>query len=131
MSKRPPDIAAINTMQTEPGGIPMTKPVTDKAEVALEYPDKFYIGTFERSSKFDAHLDATGISLALTGAGDPSTRKSVRMHLNYGLFANILDELARTVAAMRPDDVSHREALAEAAQALHRALLAGGKSASG
>ena len=28
----------------------MTKPVTDKAEVALEYPDKLYVGTFERSS---------------------------------------------------------------------------------
>ena len=26
----------------------MTKPVADKAEIALEYPDKLYIGTFER-----------------------------------------------------------------------------------
>ena len=25
----------------------MTKPITDKAEVALEYPDKLYVGTFE------------------------------------------------------------------------------------
>ena len=33
----------------------MTKPIPDKAEVALEYPDKLYIGTFERSSRFDAH----------------------------------------------------------------------------
>jgi hypothetical protein len=38
----------------------MTKPIPDKAEVALEYPDKFYIGTFERSSRFDAHLDENG-----------------------------------------------------------------------
>ena len=29
----------------------MTKPIADKAEVALEYPDKFYVGTFERSSR--------------------------------------------------------------------------------
>ena len=41
----------------------MTKPIPDKAEVVLEYPDKFYCGTFERSSRFDAHVDATGISL--------------------------------------------------------------------
>ncbi len=41
----------------------MTKPVTGKAEVALEYPDKLYIGTFERSSRFEAHLDPTGIAL--------------------------------------------------------------------
>jgi hypothetical protein len=41
----------------------MTKPIPDKAEVALEYPDKFYVGTFDRTSRFDAHLDATGLSL--------------------------------------------------------------------
>jgi hypothetical protein len=29
----------------------MTKPIPDKAEVALELPDKLYIGTFERSSR--------------------------------------------------------------------------------
>jgi hypothetical protein len=31
----------------------MTKPIPDKAEVALEYPDKLYIGTFARSARFD------------------------------------------------------------------------------
>ena len=30
----------------------MTKPIPDKAEVALEYPDKLYIGTFERNVAF-------------------------------------------------------------------------------
>ena len=47
----------------------MTKPIPDKAEVALEYPDKLYIGTFERTSRFDAHLDETGISLSLHRMG--------------------------------------------------------------
>ena len=103
----------------------MTKPILDKAEVALEYPDKFYIGTFERSAKFDAHLDATGISLALHNVADAVNRKSVRMHINYGLFADILSDLARTVTAMPPDDVMHRETLAGAAQALHAALVGG------
>jgi hypothetical protein len=46
----------------------MTKPIPDKAEVAIEYPDKLYIGAFERSSRFDAHLDATRISLMLSGS---------------------------------------------------------------
>jgi hypothetical protein len=100
----------------------MTKPIPDKAEVALEYPDKFYIGTFDRSSRFDAHLDAMGISLTLERIGDESIRKSIHMHLNYELFAEILHDLATTVAAMRADDLAHREALAEATLALHRAL---------
>jgi hypothetical protein len=44
--------------------------IPDKVEVALEYPDKFYIGTFERSARFDAHLDDNGIALALYRSGD-------------------------------------------------------------
>jgi hypothetical protein len=100
----------------------MTKPIPDKAEVALEYPDKLYIGTFERSSRFDAHLDQTGISLTLCRTGDAEVRKSVHLHLRYGLFADILRDLADTVSAMRPDDIGHRDALRAAAEALSRSL---------
>jgi hypothetical protein len=106
----------------------VTKPIPDKAEVALEYPDKFYIGTFERSARFDAHADATGISLILERTGDLETRKSVHMHIHYDLLAEILCDLARTISAIPADDVAHREKLSEAAKALHKALV--GKTAS-
>src|SRR5262245_2007844 len=102
----------------------MSKPVRDKAEVALEYPDKLYIGTFERSARFDAHLDETGISLRLERPGDADARRSIRMHLHYGLFAEILEDLAKTVSAMPPDDTAHREAVRDGAKALYRALRA-------
>jgi hypothetical protein len=100
----------------------MTRPIPDKAEVALEYPDKLYIGTFERSARFDAHLDEAGISLALHRTGDADTRKSIRMHFHYGLFAEILNDLARTVAAVPLDDLLHRDALRDGARALWLAL---------
>lgn len=100
----------------------MTRPIPDKAEVALEYPDKLYIGTFERTARFDAHLDEAGISLALHRTGDADMRKSVRMHIHYGLFAEILRDLARTVSALPPADAVHREALRDAAGELARAL---------
>ena len=100
----------------------MTKPIPDKAEVALEYPDKFYIGTFERTARFEAHLDATGVSLALQSGADAENRKSVHVHINYELFADILRDLASTVAAMRPDDLTHRESFTDAARTLHLAL---------
>jgi hypothetical protein len=99
----------------------MTKPLPDKAEVALEYPDKLYIGTFESSSRFEAHLDATGLSLVLERTGDADTRKSVHLHLNFGLFAEILQDVAKTVTQI-PADNLHRVALADAAAALHKAL---------
>ena len=100
----------------------MTKPVPDKAEFALEYPDKLYIGTFERSSRFDAHLDETGISLSLERTGEVEVRKSIRMHFHYALFAEILQDLARTVSKMPPADAEHRNVLREGAKALYRAL---------
>ena len=101
----------------------MTKPIPDKAEVAVEYPDKLYIGTFGRSARFGAHLEETGISLTLerTGAAEDE-RKSVHMHFHYALFAEIIRDLAKTVAALPESDISHRIELREAAEALASAL---------
>ena len=107
------------------------KPIPDKAEVALEYPDKFYIGTFERSARFDAHLDQTGISLILHRTGDTETRRSVHMHFHYALFADILRDLAKTVSAMPLEDAAHREAVREAAKALYLSLNEGAAKAGG
>jgi hypothetical protein len=100
----------------------MTKPITDKAEIALEYPDKLYVGTFERSSRFEAHLDPTGIALILERLGADDVHKSIHMYINFGLFADILRELAATVGRIREDDVMHRDQLAKAVAELHTAL---------
>jgi hypothetical protein len=101
----------------------MSKPIPDKAEIALEYPDKFYIGTFEHASRFEAHLDPTGISLTLTRPGAEDVRKSVHMHLNFGLVAGILLELAESIGNLPRDDVMHRQQLADAVASLHAALV--------
>ena len=101
----------------------MTKPIADKAEIALEYPDKLYVGTFERSSRFEAHLDPTGIALVLERPGADDVHKSVHMHIHFGLFADILRELASTVSRIPKDDVMHRDQLAQAVSELHKALV--------
>jgi hypothetical protein len=101
----------------------MTKPVPDKAEIALEYPDKLYIGTFEHSSRFEAHLDPTGFALVLERPGADDVRKSIHLHINFGLFAGILSELASSVARIPKDDILHRDQLTQAVSQLHRALI--------
>ena len=100
----------------------MSKPITDKAEVALEYPDKLYVGTFESSSRFEARLDATGIALILEKPGADDVHKSIHMHIHFGLFADILRDLASTVARIPKQDAVHREQLAQAVAQLHAAL---------
>jgi hypothetical protein len=101
----------------------MTKPIADKAEIALEYPDKLYVGTFERSSRFEAHVDASGISLILEHPGTEDVRKSIHIHLNFGLFADILRDLASTVGRIPKDDILHHDQFARAATELHKALV--------
>ena len=100
----------------------MTKPIADKAEIALEYPDKLYVGTFERSSRFEAHLDRTGIALILERPGAEDVHKSIHMHINFGLFADILRELAATVGQIPKDDIMHRDQLTKAVAELQAAL---------
>ena len=100
----------------------MTKPISDKAEIALEYPDKLYVGTFERSSRFEAHLDETGVALTLERPGAEDVRKSIHLHIHFGLFADILRDLAATVGRIPKDDLMHREQLARAVAGLHKAL---------
>jgi hypothetical protein len=56
----------------------LTKPIRDKAEVAVEYSDKLYIGTFAHTARFDAHTDETGIALALElPASDEKLRREI------------------------------------------------------
>jgi hypothetical protein len=100
----------------------MTKPIPDKAEVAIEFPDKVYIGTFERTSRFDIHFDERGISLNLQRGGDAEMHKTVRMHLHYALFAEILRELAKTVSSVPLNSAVNRDTLRDAAKALYVAL---------
>jgi hypothetical protein len=100
----------------------MSKPIPDKAEVMLEYPEKLYAGTFERSARFDAHFDDRGASLLLDHPGDTDTRKSVHLHVRYALLADILTDLAKTVSAIPTEHTAQRTALADAAKALQEAL---------
>lgn len=105
----------------------MIRPIPDKAEVALEYPDKYYVGTFERSSRYDAHFDATGVSLTLDRPGDADTRRTIHMHINYELFEDMLRDLAASVGTLPTGVPPNRDALGEAAGLLHAALAAGKK----
>jgi hypothetical protein len=105
----------------------MSKPIPDRAEVAIDYPDKFYVGTFERSSRFEAHLDARGVALTLERTG-AETRKSVYLHINHELFAEILRDLAATAKSVPVDNAAHRASLAEAAGLLRQAIAPNGKA---
>jgi hypothetical protein len=96
------------------------KPVLDKAEVSIDFPDKAYMGSFGRHSGFEVRADGEEVLLKLAHSG--GERREFAMHVHYFLLADILAGVAEDLAAAPPLDETHREPLHEAAKALAAAL---------
>ncbi len=98
----------------------MSKPIVDKAEVSIDFPDKFYHGSFGRTSRFDVNVDEQGVHIVLDRPGEE--RRHVVFHLHHHLFSSLLDSLAEQVASNKTLPAEHRADLKEAATKLGRAL---------
>ena len=95
-------------------------PITGKAEVAIDFPDKFYMGGFGRDCAFEARAEDDGILIRLVrSAGE---KRAVEIHLHHYLLAGILDDLAQSLAGREPIDEPHRQPLLSAARNLTTAL---------
>jgi hypothetical protein len=103
-------------------------PVPDKAEVAIDFPEKFYMGSFARDDQFEARADATGLLVKLQKTG-ADNKKTVELHFHYDLLAAILRDFAGSIGNLPSADTRHRDALAEAAAELVQALSASKSSA--
>jgi hypothetical protein len=95
-------------------------PIIDKGEISVDFPDKAYIGSFSRHSQFDAYAEPDAVAIRLVRAGED--RREAKMHLHYGLLADILSELARSLAAHAPLDEPHRAELSQAVKQLLESL---------
>ena len=96
----------------------MTKLIPDKVELALEYPDKLYIGTFERTARSDAHLDSKW-DLAQPASYGRGGHTEVCSHaLSLCAVAEILHYLAKTVSSVLRPDAAHRRHCGMGQQAL-------------
>lgn len=99
------------------------RPVTDRAEVAIDFPEKAYMGSFGHTASFAASAAADGVELKLAHAGYP--KRSVDVHLHWYLFADMIDEIAASLEGRAGlVDEAHRSVLAEAVQRLAVALAA-------
>jgi hypothetical protein len=96
------------------------KPITDKAEVSIDFPDKAYWGAFGRHSAFEAHADDQGVVLKLVREGED--KRVAGLHLHYYLFADMLTEIARSLKARDTIDKAHRDPLIAATDRLAKVL---------
>ena len=84
------------------------KDVVSRAEVALDYPDKTYIGFFDRHSRYAVEADGKNLILRLEHRGEE--RKVVDIHLEYPLLSAVLEDFTASHAshnAMQPHERDH------------------------
>ena len=97
----------------------MSKPIIDKAEVSIDFPDKFYHGTFSRSSRYDVLLDDHGIHITLDR--EEGEKRHIAFHLQHHLFSDILGAIADQVGTIELSDI-HREQLSDGVKKLAETL---------
>ena len=97
-----------------------SKPISDRAEVSIDFPDKFYHGTFTRESRYDVSADAEGVHIHLTREGEQ--KRHVGFHLHFQLMADILGAAAESMASVETMQPYEREQLLEVAARLTAVL---------
>ncbi len=92
----------------------MSTPITDKAEVSIDFPDKFFMGSFGRGSQYDVTADREGIHLHLDRR--EGEKRHVGFHVHYYLLADMLEAMADAVAKVEGIEPHQRKRLDEAAR---------------
>ncbi len=100
----------------------MKHPIIGKAQVSIDFPDKFYVGSFGRESSLDVTADDHGVHIKLE-RNDDQTRR-VGFHLHYYLFADLIASIGEALSGSREMDEPQRAALEDAARILTKTVSA-------
>ena len=90
----------------------MSDPIPDKAQVSIDFPHKFYMGSFGRESKFDVEADQSGIHIHIDRPGEE--RRHVGFHLHYGSLAGVLRAMGDALSDSQALDAHEARVLREA-----------------
>lgn len=98
----------------------MKHPILDRAEVAIDFPEKYYYGSFDRDATYDVAIDEHGVHIELDRkAGE---HRHVSFHIHYYLLAEILQDLAGALGKQKTMTLSQHDALERAVRGLGKAL---------
>lgn len=97
-----------------------TRPIQDEAAVSIDFPDKVYMGSFTRHSKYEARAENDGLFIRLVRTG--GEKRDVEIHLHHHLMANILSDWADSLASEPVMEPNHRETMLDALTKLEKAV---------
>lgn len=98
----------------------MSEPIPDKAQVAIDFPHKFYMGSFGRESRFDVKADREGVHIYLDRPGEE--RRHVGFHLHYSTLAGVLHAMGNALREVKDLDAHQGKVLREAMADLAKSL---------
>jgi len=104
----------------------MSTPITDKAKVSIDFPEKFYMGSFGRGSRFDLTADKEGIHLHLERS--EGEKRRVGFHIHYYLLGDLLEAAAAAVAEVKDVEPHQLARLKEAVVAWRKLDHSDGRS---
>lgn len=90
----------------------MSDPIPDKAEVSIDFPHKFYMGSFGRESRFDVTADQNGLHIHLDRPG--KERRHVGFHLHHSMLVGILHAMGDALSEVEGLDAQQHKGLREA-----------------
>jgi hypothetical protein len=86
--------------------------ITDKAQVSIDFPEKFYVGSFGRDSSLDVSADDQGVHINLER--QTGKKRRVGFHVHYYLLADLLHSIGQALTTCGEIDEPHRSALVDA-----------------
>ena len=92
----------------------MSSLITDKAEVSIDFLEKFFMGSLSRGSSYNVRADAEGIHIYLDR--QQGEKRHVGFHIHYYLLADLLEASADAVKAVDKLDRHHKQRLKGAAE---------------
>lgn len=96
------------------------EPIADKAEVSIDFPEKFYSGSFSRGAKFEARSENDGLFIKLVRDGEE--KRAVGIHLHHQLLSDLICEWAESLKAQKSMEKEHKKDLLAAIKKVEQAL---------
>ena len=85
------------------------RPVPDRAEVSVDFPDKTYMGAFGRNAKFEAMCRPNDVVLKLRQTG--AERRDVELHMHHMQDGKPLpDVVFNKTTLLEPNNIRSRQA---------------------
>ena len=88
-----------------------------------EHRERRRIETFDQTAGCDVHFDGESVSLALQATISPDKPRSLQIHIHCRLFAEVLQQFAKTASST---ETPYGKELRNAAKALYLSLAANG-----